>query len=212
MPPQVVGAVAVAMSPLVLGACSRRHQRPAWRGGARRGGGVGVALAVDAVAGRREDAVNLSERGDGLVEVDAECDEVVDRGLRHSSSGSNGGDSEAAREVPLPRVVGGGRRDPGEDGGVWAWVVGQPEFVLVSFVAHLAPQVGVVREGELNGRDRPGSAVDEERIRPQEGGLVWNGRDGTERPLPVGAVAPGITEGGDQIGQGDLCQVVVPRR
>ena len=40
--------------------------------------------------------------------------------------------------------------------------------------------------------------------------MVWNGRDGTERPLPVDAVAPGIAEGGDQIGQGDLCRVVVP--
>ena len=34
---------------------------------------------------------------------------------------ANGDDSEAAREVPLPRVVGGGWRDPGEDGRVWAW-------------------------------------------------------------------------------------------
>ena len=26
----------------------------------------------------------------------------------------------------------------------------------------------------------------------------------------MGAVAPGVTEGGDQTGQGDLCRVVVP--
>ena len=186
----------------MLGACSRRRRRPARGGGARRGGGVGVALAVDAVVGRREDAVDLPERGDGLVEAQAERGEVVDRGLRHSPPGSNGDDSEAAREVPLPRVAGGGRRDPGEDGCVWAWGVGKPEFVLVSLVAHLAPQVGVVREGELDGRDRPGGAVDEERVGPQEGGLVWNGRDGAERPLPVGAVAPGVIQGGDQAGSG----------
>ena len=35
--------------PLVLGACSRRHRRAAWRGGARRGGGAGMALAVGTV-------------------------------------------------------------------------------------------------------------------------------------------------------------------
>ena len=95
---------------------SRRCRRPAWYGGARRGGGVGVALAVDAVVGRREDAVDLPERGDGLIEAEAERDEVVDRGLRHGSPSADGDDSEAAREVPLPRVAGGGRRDPGEDG------------------------------------------------------------------------------------------------
>ena len=192
------------------GACSWRCRRPAWHGGARRGGGVGVALAVDAVVGRREDVVDLPERGDCLVEAEAKCDEVVDRGLRHSSPGSDGDDSEAAREVPLPRGAGGGWRDPGEDGRVWAWGVGEPEFVLVPFVAHLAPQVGVVREGELDGRDRPGGAVDEERIGPQEGGLVWYGRDGTERSLSVGAVAPGIVEGCGQTGQDDLRRVVVP--
>ena len=83
-----------------------------------------MAFAVDAVVGRREDVVDLPECGDGLIEVEAECDEVVDRGLRHSSpGGSNGDDSEAAREEPLPRVAGGGWRDPGEDGRVWAWGV-----------------------------------------------------------------------------------------
>ena len=56
--------------------------RPAWHGSARRGGGVGVALAVDAVVCRREDVVDLSECGDCLVEVQAKCDEVFDRGLR----------------------------------------------------------------------------------------------------------------------------------
>ena len=75
----------------------RAARRRCWR----------AALAVDAVVGCREDAVHLPERGGGLVEVEAECDEVVDRGLRHSSPGSNGDDSEAAREVPLPRVTGG---------------------------------------------------------------------------------------------------------
>ena len=119
-----------------------------------------MALAVDAVVGRREDAVYLSKRGYCLAEVEAKCDEVVNRGLRHSSPGSNGDDSEAAREVPLPRGAGVGWRDPGEDGRVWTWGVGEPEFVLVPFVAHLAPQAGVVREGELDGRDRPGGAVD----------------------------------------------------
>ena len=178
-------------APMVRGACSRRCRLPAWHGSARRGGGVGVALAVDAVVGRREDVVNLSERGDCLVEVEAKCDEVVDRGLRDSSPGADSDDSEAACEVPRPRGAGGGRRDPGEDGRVWAWGVGEPEFVLVPFVAHLALQVGVVWEGELDCRDRPGGAVNEERIGPQEGRLVWCGRDGTEGSLPVDAVAPG---------------------
>ena len=137
MPPQVVGAVVGAVSPLVRGACSRRCRRPAWCGGVRRGGGVGVALAVDAVVGRREDAAHLSKRGDCLVEVEAQCDEVVDRGLRHSSPGSNGDDSEAAREVPLPRGAGVGWRDPGEDGRVWTWGVGSLE-VWVSQSSHLS--------------------------------------------------------------------------
>ena len=46
--------------------------------------GVGVALSVDAVVGCREDVVNLAERSDGLVEVQAERGKVVDRGLRHA--------------------------------------------------------------------------------------------------------------------------------
>ena len=114
-------------SPVVLDACSRRRWRPARGGGARRGGGVGVALPIDSAIGRRQDAVDLTERGDGLVEVQAaERGEVADRGLRHSPPRSNGTDSEAAREVPLPRVAGGGWRDAGEDGRVWAWGVGKP--------------------------------------------------------------------------------------
>ena len=135
---------------------------------------LAVALPIDAVVGRREDVVDLSERGDGLVEVEAERGEVVDRGLRDSPPRSNGDDSEAVREAPLPRVVGRGRCDPGEDGRVWAWGVGKPAPVLVPLLAHLAAQVGVVREGELDGRDCPGGAVHEERAGPQEGGLVWN--------------------------------------
>ena len=99
----------------------------------------------------------------------------------------------------------GGGRDPGEDRRVWAWGVGKPGFVLVSLLALLAPQVGVVREGELDGRDCPGGAVHEEGVGPQEGCLVWNGRDGAERSLPADAVAPGVFQGGDQAGQGDLC-------
>ena len=75
-----------------------------------------------------------------------------------------GDDSEAVREVPLPLVVGGGWRDPGEDGRIWARGVGEPELVLVLLLAYLAPQVGVVREGELDGRDRTGGAVHEERV------------------------------------------------
>ena len=51
-----------------------------------------MALAVDAVVGRREDAVDLSECGDCLVEVQAKCDEVVDRGLRDSSPGADSDD------------------------------------------------------------------------------------------------------------------------
>ena len=73
--------------------------------------------------------------------------------------------------------MGGERRDPSEDGRVRAWGVGEPEFVLVPFVAHLALQVGVVWEGELDRRDRPGGAVNEERTGSQEGCLVWYGRD-----------------------------------
>ena len=95
-----------------------------------------MALAVDAVVGRREDVVDLSECGDCLVEVEAKCDEVVvDRGLRGSPPGADSDDSEAACEVPWPRGAAGGRRDPGEDGRIWAWGVGEPEFVLVPFVA-----------------------------------------------------------------------------
>ena len=55
---QAVAAVAAARSPVVMGACcSRRRRRPVRGSGARRGGGVGVALPVDAVVGRGEDAV-----------------------------------------------------------------------------------------------------------------------------------------------------------
>ena len=100
--------------------------------------------------------------------------------------------------MPSPLIVGGGRRDPGEDGRVWVWGVGEPGLVLVTLLAHLAPQVGVVREGELDGRDLAGGAVHEERVGSQEGGLVWNGRDGAEGSFPVGAVAPGVIQGGDQ--------------
>ena len=198
------------LAPVASGACSWRCRRPAWHSSARRGGGVGVALAVDAVVGCREDVVDLSESGDCLVEVQAECDEVVDRGLWDSPPGADGDDSEAAREVPWPRGVGGERRDPSEDGRIRAWGVGEPEFVLVPFVAHLTFEVGVVREGELDRRDRPGGAVDEERIGPQEGCLVWYGRDGAEGSLAVDAVACGVVEGGGQTGQDDLCRVVVP--
>ena len=84
----IAAAVAAAKSPGVMGASSRRHRRPARRGGARRGGGVGVgvALAVDAAVGRREDSVDLPERGDGLVKAQAECGEVVDRGRTAAQS------------------------------------------------------------------------------------------------------------------------------
>ena len=104
----------------------------------------------------------------------------------------------------------GGWRDPGEDGRVWAWGVGKPEFILALLLAHLAPQVSVIREGELDGRDRPGGAVHEEYARPQEGGLVWNGRDGAEISLPVGAVAPGAIQGGGEAAECNLCRVAVP--
>ena len=210
MPPQAVGAVVTAVAPVASGACSRRRWRPAWHSSARGGGGVGVALAVDAVVGRREDVVDLCECGDCLVEVQAECDEVVDRGLRDGSPGADGDYSEATCEVPWPRGVGGERRDPSEDGRIRAWGVGEPEFVLVPFVAHLTLQVGVVREGELDRRDRPGGAVNEERIGSQEGCLVWYGRDGAEGSLAVDAVACGVVEGGGQTGQDDLCRVIVP--
>ena len=59
-----------------------------------------MALAVDAVVYRREDVADLSKRGDCLVEAEAKCDEVVDRGLRYSSPGADSDDSEAACEVP----------------------------------------------------------------------------------------------------------------
>ena len=58
----------------------RSAQRAAGAGGARRGGGVGAALPVDAVVRGREDFVDLAEHSDGLVEVQAERGEVVDRG------------------------------------------------------------------------------------------------------------------------------------
>ena len=61
-PPQAVGDVVTGMAPVASGACSWRRWRPAWYSSARGGGGVGVALAVDAVVGRREDVVDLSER------------------------------------------------------------------------------------------------------------------------------------------------------
>ena len=104
-PPEAVGAVFTALAPVASGACSWRRWRPAWHSSARGGGGVGVALAVDAVVGRREDVVDLCERGDCLVEVQAECDEVVDRGLRDGSPGADGDYSEATCEVPRPRGV-----------------------------------------------------------------------------------------------------------
>ena len=40
--------------------------------------------------------------------------------------------------------------------------------------------------------------------------MVWNGRGGTEGPLTVGAVAPGVIKGSDQAREGGLCRVVVP--
>ena len=55
--------------PHVLGACSRCGRRGARSGAARRGGGVGVALSVGAVVRSREDAIDLAERSDGLVEA-----------------------------------------------------------------------------------------------------------------------------------------------
>ena len=100
--------------------------------------GVGVALVVDAVVGRREDAVDLPERGDGLVEAEAERGEVVDRGLRHSPPRSNSEESEAAREAPLPRVVGGGWR------GVW---VSQSSY-LTRFSRTLRPRLA--SSGKVN--------------------------------------------------------------
>ena len=39
--------------------------------------------------------------------------------------------------MPSPLVVGEGRRDPGEDGCVWAWGVGEPGLVLVTLPAYL---------------------------------------------------------------------------
>ena len=173
----------------MLGSCSRRCRRPAQGGGARRGGGVGVALPVDAVVCCGEDVVDLSKRNDGLVEVHAERGEVVDRGPWHGPLRTDGEDSEAVRKVPLPLVVGRGRHDPGEDWHVWVWGVGVSELVLITLLAYLAPQVGLVQEGELDGRDLAGGAVYEERVGSQEGGLVWNGRDGAERVLFLVAFA-----------------------
>ena len=62
-------------------------------------------------------------------------------GIPALSPGTDGSDSEAARKVPLPWGAGVGWREPGEDGRVWASGVGEPEFVLVPFVARLAPQI-----------------------------------------------------------------------
>ena len=72
--PQAVVVVAAAESPsrLVRVHGLRRRRRPARGGGTRRGGGVGVALPIDDVVGRAEDAVGLAERSDGLVEAQAE--------------------------------------------------------------------------------------------------------------------------------------------
>ena len=77
---------------------------------------------------------------------------------------------------------------------------------------YLARQVGVVREGELDGRDQPVSAVNEERIRPQQGGLVRNGRNSAKGSFSVDAVASGVSEGGGQIGQGDPAESSCRRR
>ena len=72
--------------------------------------------------------------------------------------------SKAVCEVPLLSVVSEGQRDPGEDGRAGAWGVGEPELVLTALLAYLAPEIGVVWEGELDGRDLTGGAVDEERV------------------------------------------------
>ena len=98
-----------------------------------------MALAVDAVVRGREDDVDLAERSDGLVEVEAERGEVVDRGLRHAPPRTDGDYSEVMCKVPPSLVAGEGRRDPGEDGCVWVWGVGEPELVLVTLLAYLAP-------------------------------------------------------------------------
>ena len=61
-----------------------------------------MALAVDAVIGRREDVAGLPECGGGLVEAEAERDEAVGRGLR------NGPFSEPSTVRPFardPRVL-----------------------------------------------------------------------------------------------------------
>ena len=79
------------------GAVRARHSvayvRVLWSCGC--GGGVGMALSADAVVCGREDAIHLAERSDGLVEVQAERGEVVDRGLRHGPPRANGDDGES---------------------------------------------------------------------------------------------------------------------
>ena len=139
----------------MLVACSQRCRLSAHRAGRRRAARRRcwrVALPVDAVVRCRENVVDLAERSDGLVEVQAERGEVVDRGVRHGPPRTDGGYSEAVRKVPSSLVVGGGRCDPVEDGCVRVRGVGEPELVLVTLLAHLAPQVGATREGELDGR------------------------------------------------------------
>ena len=148
----------------MLGAYLRRGRCGARSsGGAWRGGGVGVALSVDAVVRGREDSIDLAERSNDLVEVEAERGEVVDRGLQHGPPRTDGDYSEAVRKMLLSSVMSEGRRDPGEDGRVWAWGVGEPGLLLAALLAYFAPEVGVAREGELDGRGLAGGAVDEER-------------------------------------------------
>ena len=67
-----------------------------------------------------------------------------------------------------------------EDGRVWVGGVGQLELVLFALLADLAPEVGVVREGELDGSDLlPGKVVYEERIWPEE--REWLGSERSQR-------------------------------
>ena len=100
---RVAAAAAVPSPPEEAGSRSGRH---AARGdGAARGGGLRVALAVDAIVrGGGEDAVDLEQLSDGLAEAHAKCGEVVHPGLSGAATHAPAYSSAARSFVCWPEM------------------------------------------------------------------------------------------------------------